>query len=286
MVAKKVAKKVSVINMKRGVGKSTLSIHLARYLSEHEGKKVLLIDLDPQANASIVGIDETVYANHKSDPKKKTIAGLFIEVLKQFGPFSKKENLAPNINDYRIRVFESQNQQGYLDIIPSELALSSILRGISLNPYELNRLLIDRVEKQYDFIIIDCAPTYSVLTTLALNATKAIVIPMIADFFGIHGTKQMIEVLEEHDYDYGEKIEIVGVVFTLWKKRSNAEQTNYLNQIIAEWKLWNSAINIFDTKIIDDKKYKVINGQQPHQNPPGFDNFVHEFLLRMEDIVS
>ncbi|MCP4691535.1 MAG: AAA family ATPase, partial [Desulfobacterales bacterium] len=152
-------KKASIINMKGGVGKTTLAIHLSYFLARHRGKKVLLIDLDPQANASIVGIPESELDAHYKN--KKTIFDLFFYWMQQYGPFPKPVSKPVTLQECYYESYKSRSNNSYLHLIPSNIALSSILRGVSIGPYELDRFLNEYAENQYDFIIIDCSPTYS-----------------------------------------------------------------------------------------------------------------------------
>jgi chromosome partitioning protein len=272
------AKKVSVINMKGGVGKTTLSINLGLFLSEFKNKKVLLIDLDPQANATILGMSPEELLNHKEH--KKTIADLFINCFKQYGPFQKKETEKIILDQYVNRC-KTVDENSFFDLIPSEIYLSSILRGLPLGPYELNKLLINEAEKKYDYILIDCAPTYSVLTTLALAATGSILIPVMADTFGINGVDLMKQVIEEHKLDYGQEIKIIGIVITMFDKN----KTNQVRSSTEIIKLWGSD-KTFKGKISKDEWYRVANGKRinlwntssPHTRE--FEDFVEEFISR------
>lgn len=251
------AKKVSIINMKGGVGKTTLAVHLSYYLAKHENKKVLLVDLDPQANASIVGIPEADLAAHYSDVNKKTIFDLFFYWMQQYGPFPKPDAYSATLREYCHESYKSGDNDNYLHIVPSHITLSSILRGVSIGPYELDNFLKKEAENQYDYIIIDCAPTFSVLTTLALNATRQVLIPMVADPFGVHGTKLMKHVLYEHEHDYGIKVNILGVIFTLWKTKMPIYAQNAESIIKAEW----SESYVFNSKFSNDDNYKIISGK-------------------------
>jgi chromosome partitioning protein len=249
-------KKISIINMKGGVGKTTLSIHLSYYLAKHKNQKVLLIDLDPQANATLVAIEENDLIDHYK--QKKTIFDLFFNWMQQYGPFTKTDLPKIKIQDCIYTSYASSGRQAYLHVIPSHIELSSMLRGANVGPYELEKLLSEQAEGHYDFIIIDCAPTYSILTTLALNSSKQVLIPMVAEPFGVHGTKLMKLVLDEHEYDYGFKVKIAGVVFTMWK---TAKPSGYA--LTAEQKIkkeWGTTY-VFNQKISNDENYKIINGK-------------------------
>lgn len=281
------AKKVSIINMKGGVGKTTLSLNLAFFLSRMQKKRVLLIDLDPQANATIVGTDEKKLAEFLKT--KKSIANLFINCFKQYGPFPKNNKDDIEIKDYLYKAYESGDKSSYLDIIPSEIHLSSILKGVHVGPFELKNRIVQKVENKYDYIIIDCAPTYSILTTLALNATNAVLIPVMADAFAIYGVKLMKQIFEEHKEDYGVDVKVIGLVFSMWKKSEPVNQTTFSNTIIKEW-----GLSTFRTKIWNSDWYKIANGQRKmiwdvpaHWDVKDeFEKFVMEFINKASYLFS
>lgn len=277
-----VAKLASIINMKGGVGKTTLSFNLAYYLAEGLNKKVLLVDLDPQANATIVSTEESRYENHLKN--KKTIADVFIHTFRTYGPI-KQAVLPPlSINDFLYPVFLGKPPGGIFDLIPSELILSSVLKGMTLGPYDLDQLITDQVKQRYDYILIDCSPTYSSLTTIALNTTKAVLIPMISDSFGAYGTKLMKQVLEEHENDYGFEPKVIGVVFTMWDKMQK-NQIAQSNEIIKGW----DNTKIFRSRISHNNWYRVANGKRQSfldvaataGAKQEFKDFADEFILKV-----
>jgi chromosome partitioning protein len=266
------AKKISIINMKGGVGKTTLSIHLARFLAQDHKKKVLLIDLDPQANASVMAIPKNRLETHQNS--KKTVYALFFNWMQQFGPFHKPLSF-PNLKEYLYRSFPNKQDypahpvtwEGHLDILPSHLSLSSLLRGASVGPYELAHFFDKQhLDKKYDYILIDCAPTYSILTTLALNATDSILIPMKAEPLGVYGTKLMKNVLDEHNYDFGRKIKVLGVVYTMWPSQNENARDSEIKakrQMTIEWeslKAWVSRDAIFEKQIKQAAQYIIASG--------------------------
>lgn len=275
------AKCVAIINMKGGVGKTTLSFNLAQHLAEIGEKKVLLVDLDPQANATIVSTDPEKYKIHLKE--KKTVADLFVHAFKGVGPIKLRPSPKIKLSDYIYQVY-SKNGGGCFDLVPSELMLSSVLRGVSLGPYDLEPLIGPHVLHTYDYVIIDCAPTYSALTTVALNSAKAVLIPMIADSFGAHGTKLMKQVLAEHEHDYGVLPKVVGVVFTMYQEPLRT-QVSQSNEIIKEW----GPDDVFVTKVRKNEWYRVASGRRDTiwhspahtETKREFDEFVREFETRI-----
>ena len=152
-------KKIALINMKGGVGKSTLAVNLAWELATYPwNKSVLLIDLDPQFNASqyTVGADRVQRILENGEP---TVWDLF----EQFTVVPGRSPQSFDIDDAIFNVYGGNRRSGSIDLLPSRLELSQSLR----NPSEKERLLknaVGPIEQRYDVILIDCAPTESVLT--------------------------------------------------------------------------------------------------------------------------
>ena len=266
------AKTISVINMKGGVGKTTLSFNLAFELTDR-GHKVLLIDLDPQSNATIVSMSDTELTAHKAS--KKTMANALMHSYRPIAPI---RQLMPPPLDVAEFIFR-RNQVGnaYFDFIPSDLNVSAMLRSLPLGPFDLAHLLTTQVANRYDYILLDCAPTYSTLTNMALNSSQGILIPMIADSFGVWGTNLMKEVLNDHRAEFGAGPSRIGVVFTLWEEQVHQQQ--FKNTIVANW----GPQEVFQSKISKNNWYKIANGKrqsigQTHGTPGAeFGQFVAEF---------
>lgn len=273
------AKLASIINMKGGVGKTTLTFNLASYLAEIYHKKVLLIDLDPQANATIVSTDTILYKNHCKS--KKTIADVFIHAFRTYGPVKQEAQPPLAVDDFIYNVFKDESSGGKFDVIPSELMLSSVLKGMTLGPFDLNQLVTEDVRNQYDYILVDCAPTNSSLTTVALNTTGAVLIPMIADSFGAYGTELMGQVLKEHKYDFGVEPKVIGVVFMLWDGQQN--QVTQSNEIIKKWPHG----TVFQSKIRESKWYRIANGRRSAiWNTPAHKDVEAELKSFVDEFVS
>lgn len=268
-------KTIAIINMKGGVGKTTLAWNLGNSLCANYGAKVLIIDMDPQANATIVGLSKDERETHYRT--KKTVADLFINCYRNYGPFQKP--VVPiDFNDY-IFNRKSSGDHASLDLIPSELDLSWVLMGTYVNPLLLEKSLNSTFFSNYDYVLIDCAPTNSILTTLSLNAAKKVLVPVMADVFAIQGVELMKKVIHQHEEDYDTIIDIVGLVFVRYKE--NVSQYNFKSEIVDAW-----GERTFDTVIHENEHYKIANGDRvpidqtaAHQPvKKEFDDFTEEFL--------
>ena len=167
---------ISVINQKGGVGKTTTVINLAAGLSM-KGKKILVIDLDPQGNATTgLGLQNS----HGSD---KTIYSVL------------------NGNDKIPEVIKSTSFTN-LDIITSNVDLSGLeveTAGDSRRAFKLKdelSLILNDSRASYDYILIDCPPSLSLLTIMALVASHALVVPLQTEFFALEGLTQLLKTIE------------------------------------------------------------------------------------------
>lgn len=186
---------VSIINQKGGVGKTTTSINLAYFLA-NKGKKVLLVDSDPQANAtSGLGLDKNSLS--------LTLCDVIIkEVL---------------INDAII-----PTKYKNLDIVPASAQLASAeieIAETSERELVLSKKLND-LEQQYDFILIDCPPALSLLTINSLSASNKVLIPVQAEYYALEGLSQLIQVMQSVQKKHNPGLEILGVLITMFDKRN------------------------------------------------------------------
>jgi chromosome partitioning protein len=212
---------VSLLNMKGGVGKTTLAVNLASFAYSEGRNRVLLIDLDPQFNASQYLMDFRTWERHKTT--RGTIADILIESPKlQLKP--RKETVPVKRRIARLR--SSSTTSTYFDFLPSELALSHVVKNPAQMEYKLEKIL-SSVRDDYDLIFIDCAPTDSVLTTMALTASNFYLAPVRPDRFSILGfgnLQQTVAQFKDSSNDPND-VRDLGIVFTQIRGNSPIETT-------------------------------------------------------------
>jgi chromosome partitioning protein len=213
-----VSETIALLNMKGGVGKTTLAFNLAWYLHKKEPANVLLIDLDPQFNATQCVMDYKTFEDHRK--KKGTIADLLID-QPQLALKTKKVKRNPASALYRVKETSGKG----LDLLPAELQLAWVVKNPAQMDFRLEKLL-EKLRPQYDYIIIDCAPTDSVLTTMALTASDHLLIPMRPDRFSILGFFNLIETIKTFRTNCPDphSVKVLGIVFTQVMNASPVEK--------------------------------------------------------------
>jgi chromosome partitioning protein len=185
------SKIITVINMKGGVGKTTLSVNISYILGRYHSKKVLLVDIDPQFNATQYLVGQSDILNHFAN--KKTVYDILMPSKEDEISLSssrKRTKVQPaNLDDYLIKARKFTHRGrvvGNLDLIPSSLKLINFetnKRGVE---NLLKKFLIEKCG-HYDFIVIDCPPTLSLLTLSAYLASEYYLIPIKPDYLSSLG---------------------------------------------------------------------------------------------------
>ena len=198
---------ISVINMKGGVGKSTIAALLARYASFSLDKKVLAIDLDPQANLSQAFMVEK-YRKFIQE-KRPSI----VDIFKQYRPPSRSSGAPGKLDPEEVAETGTSFGGRNLTLIPSRFNFSKYLTSpLESDPTILARFISDAYH-DWDLIFIDCAPTESILTQAAYHASRYVLIPVKPEYFATIGFPLLQESLSRFRADNaGHEIEVIGVV--------------------------------------------------------------------------
>lgn len=187
------AKRIVVANQKGGVGKTTTAVNLTAALVE-QGQRVLLVDFDPQGNAtSGLGVDK---------------------------------NTAPGVYDVLIGEAECEKAivpTGYGDVLPSNKALAGAgieLVGMDRREYLLSDAL-DTVEDRYDYILIDCPPSLELLTLNGIVAARSVLIPVQCEYYALEGLSDLMSTLRLVKRRLNPDIDVEGVLLTMYNGRTN-----------------------------------------------------------------
>ena len=241
---------ISFANQKGGVGKTTTCVNVATFMALM-GKKVLLVDMDHQGNA-------TTNLGFAKDGKNNSI----YQVMS--GEISVQE-----------AIYETKVQN--LSILPANLDLAGVeVELVYMNKREyVIKNVLDKIKDSYDYITIDCPPSLGLLTINAFTASDAVIIPIQCEFFALEGLSQLMNTIRLVRKKLNENIKIDGVVLTMRESRSNlgkqvAEEINRFfsdtvfkttiprNVRLAESPSYGEPIYLYDKTCVGSKAYKSL----------------------------
>nr|WP_330388229.1 AAA family ATPase [Butyrivibrio sp. INlla18] len=218
-------KVISISNQKGGTAKSTTAVNLGIGLAR-EGKKVILLDCDPQGSMTIsLGFSDP-------DAMEVTLATLMTRV----------------VNEEELHVEDAilHHEEG-IDLIPANIELSALeVSMVNVMSREtILRQLIEEIKDSYDYCILDCMPSLGMVTINALACADSVLIPVQAAYLPVRGLQQLIKTIGRVKRQLNPKLEIEGILLTMVDNR-----TNYAKEIAQlVYDSYSSAVKVFETKI-------------------------------------
>ena len=247
-------KVIAISNQKGGVGKTTTTLSLGVALSKL-GKKVLLLDADPQG-------DLTICMGYYEQEKMKTLATLMGSYI---------NDIPLDVNDVILHHKEN------IDLIPSNLDLSAMEIPLlsAMNREVIVRNCLEKIKDNYDYITIDCPPSLGLITINAFTASDSVMIPIQCEFFALEGLSQLMNTIRLVKKKLNPEIVIDGVVLTMFTNRSNlgrqvAEEINKFfadtvfkttiprNVRLAESPSYGEPVYVYDKNCLGSKAYQAL----------------------------
>lgn len=214
------ARIISLINLKGGVAKTTTTVALAETLAARFNKRVLVIDLDPQTNATVMLLGETRWK--QLNEKGWTLASLFKDAL---DPHVKTFDLEKTLQR---KVSDVQGAEK-VDLLPSSLDLIDVQDKLasaptgqfySVTPIDLLRLAVKSKLDQYDLVLVDCPPNLGIITLNGLRISEGYLIPTVPDILSTYGIPQITKRVRNFSREIAEEISPIGIIITKFQANS------------------------------------------------------------------
>ena len=243
---------ISIINLKGGVGKTTTTVQLAECLASEFSKKVLVIDIDPQTNATIALIGEDKW--QEVTKLKQTLFHLFHDKLEKTSNFKIKEALLSSVSNLKLQSLSLLSSS--IDLIDIQDHITDLPKktGYAVNPMEVLKTAIYNELNQFDYVLIDCPPNLGFITRNGIEISDYYLIPTIPDILSTYGIPQIIRKIQDFKLERPQlKIQCLGLLITKFISTSESHKEVLRNlparfdSIFKDLKI--SSSPVFDTRI-------------------------------------
>ena len=219
---------ISMINLKGGVGKTTLTVAMAEFMAAEYGLKVLVVDLDPQTNATVALINELEW--RKRNIRGQTLLNIFLDHLSKYQVFSLEEAIVHNVSNVNGGI------EG-LDLLPSSIDLIEVhdeflqaIPSLPINPLHLLGDVLRTTLSEYDIVLLDCPPDLGLICQNGLMISDYYIIPTIPDILSTYGIPQIINRIGRLQRENSISIQPLGLVISKYRQQSeiHKNQANLL----------------------------------------------------------
>ncbi|MBP1966425.1 AAA family ATPase [Paenibacillus aceris] len=253
---------ISIINLKGGVGKTTITVAVAEFLAVEHQKRVLVIDLDPQTNSTVALIGEEEWA--KRNQNSQTLHALFKDHIDDTYTFEMEKSIVRKASNLRGGLENLHVLPSSLDFVKIQDRLINIWQTALIRPYDVLKNAVKSHLDDYDYVLIDCPPNLGIVTQNGLNISHWYLIPTIPDHLSTYGIPQIISSVKNFNRKKeGGEVKLLGVVASLYRSSVN-RHNNTLDRLAA--KVQSGELpRLFETRVplaskAADATYYDVNG--------------------------
>lgn len=286
---------ISFMNMKGGVGKTTIAVNVAYGLAALHDKKVLMVDCDPQFNATQYLLEDEIYLRHIEDRTKGTIKDIFMPrsstpVRTVSGSSRAVNRDRISLRDCALQIYDGslppggmRTGRGRLDLLPSVLDLVEVQNSSRGTENRLKNFINEKAS-HYDYVIIDCPPTISIFTQAAILASHKYVVPIKPDPLSVLGLPLLERYIGDFTSDFGMNIEQAGIILTLVRRPTS----NTMKAVMTELRqsrgasVFSAVSTVADSvsRSVEDHKPLIYFQKASQQIRAQFIDITSEFIRR------